>query len=402
MSNVQLKMTNNMKKIATNRIQSLDFLKGLVIVLMALDHVRDYFHKDSFYFDPTNIDETNFWIFFTRFITHFCAPVFVFLAGTSAYLVEQKIGKSSISKWLIKRGVWLIFAEVIIISFGWRFQLNLNAILFQVIWLLGASMIFLALFVHIPKRLMISICLIVIFGHNLLDGYSFNRLGGFWNLLHVRGSIQLIENINIRIAYPLIPWIFVMPLGYYLGNLYKSGFEAAHRHRVLLGVGITATLLFFLLRFINVYGNLEPWLSYNDFSKTFLSFFNVSKYPPSLLYLLITLGPSLIVLSIAERFKGKLFNVLVLFGKVPMFFYIIHIYYIHLLAVVAVYFSGYDPELMIFPIWVSFVTELKGYGFSLGVVYLVWIFVVASLYPLSAWYWNYKKNHRHYWFLSYL
>lgn len=386
----------------TNRIQSIDFLKGLVIVLMALDHVRDYFHKDYFYFDPTDIDQTNFWIFFTRFITHFCAPVFVLLAGTSAFFVEQKIGKNAVSKWLLKRGLWLIFVEIVIISFGWRFQFNFNAIVFQVIWLLGASMLFLALFIHVPKKIMIPLCLLVIFGHNAFDGFTGGQLGDFWNLLHIRGPIPLTESSNIINAYPLIPWIFVMPLGYYLGNLYKPGFEAAKRHRVLIYTGITATLIFFVLRFVNVFGDLVPWTSYDEFTKTLLSFFNVTKYPPSLLFLLITLGPSLIVLSFAERFKGRLFEAMVLFGKVPMFFYIIHIYWIHLLAVVAVYLTGYDPKLMIIDVWIGFVTELQGYGFSLGVVYLIWLFVVVSLYPVCIWYWNFKKNNRQYGWLSYL
>ncbi|WP_339610966.1 heparan-alpha-glucosaminide N-acetyltransferase domain-containing protein [uncultured Planktosalinus sp.] len=384
------------------RIQSIDFLKGFVIVLMALDHVRVYFHKDYFYFDPTDIDQTNFWIFFTRFITHFCAPVFVFLAGTSAFFVEQKIGKNAVSKWLLKRGLWLIFVEIIIISFGWRFQFNFNAIVFQVIWLLGASMLFLALFIHFPKKLMIPLCLLVIFGHNVFDGFTGGQLGDFWNLLHIRGPIPLTESSNIINAYPLIPWIFVMPLGYYLGDLYKSGFDTAKRHRLLLGIGFSAIVLFFVLRFANVYGDLVPWTTYEDFSKTVLSFFNVTKYPPSLLFLLITLGPSLIVLSLAEKLKGKLFDVMVLFGKVPMFFYIIHIYWIHLLAVLAVYLTGYDPKLMIIDVWIGFVTELQGYGFSLSVVYLIWLFVVVSLYPVCKWYWNFKKNNRQYGWLSYL
>ena len=239
-----------------SRIQSVDFLKGMVIVLMALDHVRDYFHKDYFYFEPTDIDQTNFWIFFTRFITHYCAPVFVLLAGTSALFVEQKIGKNAVNKWLVKRGLWLIFVEIVIISFGWRFQLNFDSIIFQVIWLLGASMIFLALFIHFPKKLMIPLCLLVIFGHNLLDGFTCEQLGDFWKLLHIRGPIQLTESITILNAYPLIPWIFVMPLGYYLGNLYQPGIETAKRHRYLIRIGISAIVLFFILRFINVYGNL--------------------------------------------------------------------------------------------------------------------------------------------------
>ncbi len=385
-----------------NRIQSVDFLKGLVIVLMALDHTRVYFHRDYFYFDPTDMDQTNFWIFFTRFITHYCAPVFVMLAGTSAFSVEQKIGRNAVSKWLLKRGVWLIFVEIIIITFGWRFQLNFDAIVFQVIWLLGASMLFLSLVIHIPKKIMIALCLLVIFGHNILDGFSGGQLGDFWKLLHIQGPIQLTESSYILNAYPLIPWIFVMPLGYFLGNLYKSGFETAKRHRYLIGIGISAVVLFFVLRFINIYGDLVPRNSYEDFTKAFLSFFNVTKYPPSLMFLLITLGPSLILLSVAEKFKGKLFDVMVLFGKVPMFFYIIHIYYIHLWAVLAVFLSGYDPKLMIIDVWVGLVTDLQGYGFSLGVVYLIWMIVVVSLYPVCVWYWNYKKNHRHNWWLSYL
>lgn len=386
----------------TNRIQSVDFLKGLVIVLMALDHVRAYFHKDFFYFDPTDIDQTNFWIFFTRFITHFCAPVFVLLAGTSAFFVEQKIGKNAVSKWLLKRGLWLIFVEVVIISFGWRFQFNFDSIIFQVIWLLGVSMIFLALFIHFPKKLMIPLCLLVIFGHNAFDGFTGEQWGPWWVLLHEFNVIQLTDSITIVNAYPLIPWIFVMPLGYYLGILYKPGYNAVKRHRILIFTGISAIVLFFVLRFEDAYGDLVKRIFYDDFTKTALSFFNVTKYPPSLLFLLITLGPSLIVLSLAERFKGKLFEVTVLFGKVPMFFYIIHIYWIHLLAVLAVYLSGFDPKLMIIDDWIGFVTELQGYGFSLGVVYLIWVFVVASLYPVCIWYWNYKKNNRKYWWLSYL
>lgn len=214
-SNVTVK--NSINLVAKNRIQAVDFLKGLVIVLMALDHTRVYFHREYFYFDPNDIDQTNIWIFFTRFITHFCAPVFVLLAGTSAFFVEQKIGKNDVSKWLLKRGLWLIFVEIIIITFGWRFQLNFNAIIFQVIWLLGASMLFLVLFIHIPKKVMIPLCLLVIFGHNLLDGFTGGQMGDFWKLIHLRGPIQLTESSYILNAYPLLPWIFVMPLGYYLG-----------------------------------------------------------------------------------------------------------------------------------------------------------------------------------------
>jgi uncharacterized membrane protein len=385
-----------------SRVQSLDFLKGLVIVIMALDHVRDYFHRDIFYFDPTDIDQTNGWLFFTRFITHFCAPVFVLLAGTSAFFVHQRIGDSELSKWLIKRGLWLVFAEIVIITFGWRFLFNFNSIIFQVIWLLGISMIFLAIFAHIPKKIMIPVCLIVIFGHNSLDGFTGGQFSDLWTLLHVRGPIQLSENVSIISAYPLIPWIFVMPLGYHLGSLYKPDYDPTARRRLLIKIGLSAVVLFFAIRMLNVYGNMTPWSNYDDFVKTVISFFNITKYPPSLLYLLITLGPSLILLAWAEHFRGSIYNIMVLFGKVPMFFYIVHIYYIHLLAVFAVYLTGYDPKLMFVDVFITFETRLQGYGFSLGVVYLVWLFVVLTLYPVCVWFWNYKKTHRHYWWLSYL
>ncbi|MBZ9788419.1 heparan-alpha-glucosaminide N-acetyltransferase domain-containing protein [Psychroflexus sp. CAK57W] len=385
-----------------HRVQSLDFLKGLVILLMALDHVRDYFHKDVFYFEPTDIEQTHLALFFTRFITHFCAPVFVLLAGTSAFFVQQRMLKFELSQWLVKRGLWLVFVEVIIITFGWRFQLNFDSIVFQVIWLLGISMVFLAVFIHVPKKLMIASSLIVIFGHNSLDGITGGQFSDIWTLLHVQGPILLSEDTVLFNVYPLIPWIFVMPLGYHLGGLYTSAYDAKARRQLLIYIGLAAIGLFFGIRAINIYGNLTFWTTYEDFGKTLMSFFNVSKYPPSLLYLLITLGPSMILLAWAEHFKGKLYTITVLFGKVPMFFYIIHIYYIHLLAVIAAYLTGYDPSLMIVDVWISFETGLQGYGFSLGVVYLVWLFVAVTLYPVCVWYWNYKKTHRHHWWLSYV
>ncbi|GAA0753088.1 DUF1624 domain-containing protein [Psychroflexus lacisalsi] len=389
-------------KATTQRIQSLDFLKGFVIILMALDHVRDFVHKDTFFFDPTDIDQTNFGLFFTRFITHFCAPVFVLLAGTSAFFVQQRITKNELSQWLVKRGLWLIVVEIIIVTFGWRFQFNFDSILFQVIWLLGISMVFLALFIHVQKKLMIVLCLIVIFGHNALDSFTADSFTGLWTLLHVQGPIQISESITVLNAYPLIPWIFVMPLGYHLGRLYSKQYDDLVRRQLLITIGLTSIVIFFVIRGSNVYGNLTPWIYYDEFNKTLMSFFNVTKYPPSLLYLLITLGPSLILLAWAEHFKGKLYNLIVLFGKVPLFFYIVHIYYIHALAMLVAYVTGYDPSLLISEIFIIFETDLQGYGLSLVGVYLMWVFVVATLYPVCVWYWNYKRTHRHYWWLSYL
>jgi uncharacterized membrane protein len=391
-----------MQDTVKTRIGSIDLLRGVVMVIMALDHVRDYFHYDAFFYDPADPDRTNTVLFWTRFITHFCAPVFVFLAGTSAFFVGQRKSGKSLSVWLLKRGLWLVIAELTIIKFAWTFALDYSTILIQVIWALGIGMIFLALCIQLPKKWVIAMCILGIAAHNLLDGYmpASDFPAGVWSILHV----QNILNIGTRlfVAYPLVPWIFVMPLGYYFGQLYLPGVQAGVRTRRLFQLGILATALFFVLRILNIYGDPAPWSAEGNLASTVLSFFNVTKYPPSLLFLLITLGPSLLFLAFAEKWKGSLANKLIVIGRVPMFFYIVHIYLIHLLALFAAVMSGYDASDMVIGIWVTFEPQLQGYGFGLWLVYLVWILVVAGLYPLCRIYQEYKSSHRHLWWLSYL
>ncbi|MEZ4809931.1 MAG: heparan-alpha-glucosaminide N-acetyltransferase domain-containing protein [Allomuricauda sp.] len=392
-----------MKSDRNNRIKSIDMLRGLVMVIMALDHVRDYFHADAYLFDPTDMARTNVALFWTRFVTHFCAPVFVFLAGTSAFFVGQRRDKKSLSIWLLKRGVWLVIAELTIIKLAWMFKLDYSTILLQVIWALGISMIFLAGFIHMPKKLMVGLCLLVVFGHNLLDPIAptDSVASGFWSFLHVFNVVGM-GGFKVFVGYPLIPWIFVMPLGYYFGELYKPSYDAKLRVKRLFQIGLGMTLLFFVLRTINVYGDPYTWSPQNSLGMTIASFFNITKYPPSLLYLLITLGPSLIFLALVENWQNKWTEKLVVIGKVPMFFYIVHIYVIHFFAVLATLFTGFGFSDMVIDLWVTLQPQLQGYGFGLWIVYLIWILLTIGLYPVCNWYNDYKTRHREKWWLSYL
>lgn len=370
------------------------------MILMALDHVRDFFHADAFLFDPADLNQTTWPLFFTRFVTHYCAPVFIFLAGTSAFFVGKRLDKKELSVWLLKRGIWLILVELVIIKFAWRFNYDIYFYGFGVIWAIACSMLFLAFVLHLPRKVLIGLCLVGIFGHNLLDGYQPESFRGMWTFLHVRGFATIGE-VSFKVVYPLIPWIFVMPLGYHFGALYTE-MEQKTRVKWLKMIGVSAIALFFIIRGVNVYGDARPWEVQSSSLFTMLSFFNVSKYPPSLLYLLITLGPSILFLAFSESWKGKFLDKIVVIGRVPMFYYILHIYLIHLLAMLAATLTGFSASSMILDVFVTLSPELKGYGFSLGITYLVWLGLVIGMYPICNWYYNYKKNNRDKWWLSYL
>jgi uncharacterized membrane protein len=385
---------------ATKRITSIDLLRGIVMILMALDHTRDYFHADSLRFEPTDMEQTNVILFFTRWITHFCAPVFVFLAGTSSFLSAQRKTKKELSIFLLKRGLWLLLLEVTIVSFAWSFNINLPFTGLQVIWAIGISMIALAALIHLPKKTILILAIIIVAGHNLLDDIHFN--GFVWAALHEENLFQINATHLVRVTYPVLPWIGVMALGYCFGSLYTSNINAARRKQWLLVIGASAIFVFILLRLINVYGDLHPWTEQKSMTFTVLSFLNTTKYPPSLLYILMTMGPALIFLAFAERMSGKLARAILPIGRVPMFYYILHLYLIHLIAMLAAQLSGYSWSDMILQrrVWVD--PQLKDYGFSLGFTYLVWIGIVLLLYPLNKWYDTYKTNHREKWWLSYL
>lgn len=376
------------------------------MIIMALDHVRDYFHYGSFFIDPTNLDTTTPMLFFTRFITHFCAPVFVFLAGTSAFLYGSKKTKRELFKFLFTRGIWLIILEIVVNNLIWKFDITYSRIILQVLWAIGFSMISLSFLIYISKKALLIFGLVLISCHNLLDGIvlqGFSLKSSVWYLLHqAKGNIPIGENSSILVFYPVLPWIGVMVLGYCFGTFYKSGFSATVRKKWLLGLGLGAIALFFVLRGLNVYGDLVPWQAQETTAKTILAFLNVTKYPPSLVFLLITIGPSLLFLYAIEAVKNKITDFMLVFGRVPFFYYFIHVLVIHVLAIIGILIFGGHWTDMILTAETFQNAALINYGYPLFVVYIVWIGIVLLLYPFCKKYMVYKANNRDKWWLSYL
>jgi uncharacterized membrane protein len=376
------------------RLDSVDLLRGVVMVLMALDHVRDYFTDVRF--DVTNFAVTTAPLFLTRWVTHFCAPVFFFTAGIAAALSATR-GKprGALARFLLTRGLWLVFLELTVIRFGWAFNLDYRITGAGVIWALGWSMVALAGLIYLPRSVLACVGLGMILGHNLLDGIGLQTraptlLGAgwqdwLWSILH---------EPRPPIIYPLIPWIGVMSAGYSFGPLLR---DAAWRRRWLpwLGVGLIAA--FIVLRATNLYGEPRPWVAQQSTLFTALAFLDATKYPPSLLYLLMTLGPALVALALFERASGPVARFFITFGRVPMFYYILHLYLTHGLAVLAGVLTGFEPG----PFLVMFFMFPEDYGFSLPVVYLAWAAVVLMLYPLCRWFAALKARRKDAW-LSYL
>ncbi len=394
-----------MNTLAKPRITSIDFLRGFIMIIMAIDHVRDYLLADSFLYDPVDLGKTSAALFVTRWITHFCAPIFMLLAGTSAYLIGQKKSKKELSVFLVKRGCWLIFLEMVVVNFGWNFNIKFPMILFITIWALGVCMILLAALIHLPKKFILVFCIAVIAGHNLFDGFHVqgNTFPAFgWALLHDQQFFTW-HNEILLVGYPLVPWIAVMPLGYLMGEWYAIGYDAGKRKKNLLTTGFAAIFLFIVLRTLNVYGDPYKWSHQSSPLFTLLSFIRVTKYPPSLMYLLITLGSASLFLAFTEKMQGTFVKLVSVYGRVPMFYYLIHIYIVHLVAMIASAFSAHEDWhtwILTKPLW--FTRGLQGYGFTLPVVYLIWIAVVVALYPLCKRYDAYKQSHKEKWWLSYL
>ena len=380
------------------RIDSIDLTRGLVMIMMALDHVRDYFHDQSQHFAPEDLAYTSGALFFTRWITHFCAPAFVFLAGTAAYLYASR-GRTTgeLSRFLWTRGLWLILLELTLVRwFGWDFGINATDSGLAVIWALGASMVALAALVWLPWRVLLAVSIGMIVLHNALDGIGPEQLGSahwLWRLLHVRGRLLPDTAVGIRVGYPLIPWIGVMAAGFCFGRV--LGLDADRRRRVLLQLGAGLTVAFVVLRWSNLYGDHVPWTAQPSLTLTIASFLNCEKYPPSLLYLLMTLGPMLLVLAAFEGVRAKASNPLLVFGRVPLFYYLLHLPLLHGVALaLAQWQYGRAAFMLVSP------PSLRGprpdfptdYGYGLWVVYLVWIGVVLALYPVCRWYADVKKR----------
>jgi uncharacterized membrane protein len=387
------------------RLASIDTLRGLIMVIMALDHVRDFFHTDALINNPVDLNTTAPVLFFTRWITHFCAPTFVFLAGLSIFISSQRKSKSDLSMFLLSRGLWLIFLEVTVIRFGFVFNMYFDITFFQVIWVIGGSMVCMAGLIHLKKNIVLVIGLLLVFGHNATDAIQLQAgdpMYGVWVVLRQTGFLALTPQNSIFVVYPLLPWLGIMILGYSVGRLYR-GYAAKERQSILLKLGIGAVFLFVALRALNVYGDPAPWSQQKNFAFTAMSFLNATKYPVSLLYTLMTLGPALIVLAFLERVKTlQISNPLAIFGRVPLFYFIIHFYVIHVAALL--FFmnkTGKSLSEIDFHFSQSFGGITAEGGYSLGVTYLVWISLVLLLYPLCRWYNRYKSTHTDKW-LSYL
>jgi uncharacterized membrane protein len=381
------------------RLDSIDLLRGLVIVIMALDHARDYFSNVRF--GLTGLDQVSASLFFTRWITHICAPVFVFLAGTSAFLYQARgRSRADVSHFLLTRGLWLVVLELTVVRWAWTFNLSYTSeLLFvQVIWVLGISMIVLAGLIYLPMPAVAAVGIAMVLGHNLLDGItpeSLGALGPLWIFLHVQAVIPLGDSQNLLVAYPLVPWIGVMAAGYAFGTLLLR--PERQRRRTLLMLGGALTLAFFIIRAVNVYGDPSPWTAQETAGRTVLSFLDTTKYPPSLQFLLMTLGPAIVLLALFERLTGRVARAVTVFGRVPLFFYVLHLYLIHALALMVGVLAGFDPRQFLH-LWMQLP---EGWGYGLPVVYLVWVGVVLALYPACRWFAGVKARRREVW-LSYL
>lgn len=408
------------------RIDSVDLLRGIVMVIMMLDHTRDYIHSGALLFDPLDLSKTTMWLFLTRWITHYCAPIFVFLAGTGAYLqFARGKSKSELSRFLITRGLWLIFLEVTVVRAAAFFNLDPSFLLFlQVIWVIGFSMIVLAVLIHLPLPITGAFGVLMIFAHNYFDRFPVRPWQGpgspvpswgakLWMLFHQPGIFPVGSKFPSPLAfvlYPLIPWIGVMAAGYAFGSLYKK--DAATRRRWLLIIGGAAVALFVIIRAFDRYGEPQHWAHQKNTLFTILSFINTTKYPPSLDYLLMTLGPAMIGLYFFEPGRAAIATAtqsigswvrqfFVTFGRVPLFYYVLQWVTSHLIAV-ALHAAFGKPVRWLFQTPVSWFTNPpKGNGFPLWVVYLSWIGGVLLLYPLCKWFAGVKARRKDWW-LSYL
>jgi uncharacterized membrane protein len=377
------------------RINSIDLLRGLVMVVMALDHTRDFFGASGA--NPRDVADPA--LFLTRWLTHFCAPTFILLGGVSAYLYGAR-GRSTgeVSRFLLTRGLWLIVIELTVVRFGWRFNFTLDFFVFQVIWVLGASMVVLAALVYLPRWAIGTVAVAMIAGHNLLDSIhaqAFGSAAWVWNFLHQPALLKA-QSGGVYPLYSLVPWVGVMAAGYALGPVMQ--FEQEARRRLLIRLGAAITLGFVVLRATNLYGDPAAWAIQDGWLATLLSFMNCEKYPPSLLYLSMTLGPALMLLAVLESARGRLADCITTFGRVPFLYYIAHIYLIHLLAVIytAVAFGDASFLLTGFPL-----QKPAGYGLPLYGLYGVWLIVVVALYPLCRWLAALKQSSREWWW-SYL
>ncbi|MFJ4345647.1 DUF1624 domain-containing protein [Pseudomonas sp. NPDC089401] len=369
----------------TQRLQSIDALRGLVILFMLLDHVRETFFLHRQVSDPMSIDATDPSLFASRTLAHLCAPVFVLLTGLSAWLYGEKYqGRSDVSAFLFKRGLFLVLLEFTLVNFAWTFQLPPSVIYLQVIWAIGVSMLALSLLVWLPRPALVALGALIVAGHNLLDGLHFGVASALhvpWAILHDRGWLEVTDNLRLRTSYPVLPWIGVIALGYGLGPWFARGSAAGERQQRLLLAGCIALLGFMLLRLYNGYGE-APWSGYPTVTQTLMSFFNITKYPPSLLFLALTLGCGLLLLRAFERAgTARWIGALAVLGAAPMFFYLLHLYVLKLLYLACVALFGHNHG--------------DYFGFDgIGAVWLVSVLLAVALYLPVRWFARLKARRR--------
>jgi len=373
---------------------------------MALDHTRDFFHLGGMGSKPMDADTTNVFLFFTRWITHFCAPTFLFLSGISAYLSSKNKQTKEASNFLIKRGLWLVLADAVLISFALTFNPFYNIVFLTVIWAIGWSMILLGILSRISHRLVFIVGLILFFGHNLLNYVTLpdqNSFGGglIGLLLTSRATMIPIGTDHILIiAYAVLPWAGAMLLGFSVGKWYNFDFDAGKRRSYLFYSGSFLFILFIVLRYFGWYGNPTPRKEYADLLKSIFSFLDLSKYPPSLQFYGMTLGLSLMFLSVMEKVENRLTKVLTVYGKVPFFYYVLHLYLLHFMVVVVFFLKGFGMNDIKHPDS-PFLFVPPTFGFSLPIVYICWLTAVAILYKPCQWFQQYKISHAQWW-LKYL
>ena len=385
---------------ARTRVEAIDVVRGIVMILMALDHVRDFVGNTRI--SPTDLRSATAALFFTRWITHLCAPSFFLLAGTGAYLARRGRSVREQSRQLLLRGLWLIVLEAVVLRcLAWQFNFDFKLTMLVVLWALGWSMIVLAALVHLPMRAIAAFALSTIAAHNLLDGIR--SAHPLWTVLHSPNFILQTPDRTIFVAYPLLPWIGVMAAGYALGPVWE--WSRDRRRHLLAGTGLALTAAFLVLRAINVYGDPVRWAVLGSAGRTLLSFLNTTKYPPSLLFLLMTLGPALLLLGAFDRDQplSRALRPALTIGRVPLFYYMLHAALIHVVAI-AICYARYgevhwmfeSPAVSAYPI-----TPPPGWGLPLWGVYAVWIGVVAAMYPLCRWFAGVKARRRDWW-LQYL
>lgn len=377
----------------TSRLTSIDALRGLVILFMLLDHVRETFFLHRQVLDPMDVTSTEPSLFFSRTLAHLCAPVFIFLTGLSAFLYGEKAnGKAAVSAFLFKRGLFLVVLEFTLVNFAWTFQVPPTVIYLQVIWAIGLSMLALSLLVWLPRGLLVALGLVLICGHNLLDNLHFAADSAMhvpWAILHDRGWLQVTDDLRLRTSYPLLPWIGVIALGYAAGSWFARSADAAARQRLLLGWGLGSLLVFIVVRAGNGYGE-KSWVMGSNGLETLMSILNITKYPPSLAFLTLTLGLGLLLLLAFERAQGnRSLKVLTVYGGAPMFFYLLHLYVLKLLYLGAV------------AIWGTNQGDYFGFD-SMGAVWLCSVLLAAVLFPPVRWFAALKARRRDLTWLRYL